>query len=109
MNIALSNVRFSNAVAATANEDVTILKVTPNPSNGKFITTFNSKIAEDVLINVIEAASGKVVKTINHKATKGINPILVDLSKNNASGIYIVNIISNTQIFKPSKLVVSIN
>ena len=109
MSINLSQARFSNALAATANEDATTLKVTPNPSNGKFVTTFTSATAEDVLINVIELASGKVVKTMNHKATKGTNPVVVDLSKNNASGIYIVNITSNTQSFKPAKLVVSKN
>jgi hypothetical protein len=106
MNINLSKARFSNVATATT-EIANALKITPNPTTGRFVASFNSTTKEDVIINVIEIASGKVVKVKTHPATKGTNTVSIDLGNVNASGLYIVNIAGDSQSFKPAKLMIS--
>ena len=64
---------------------------------------------QNVIINVIEIASGRIVKTItSYTAQKGNNDVVVDMKNANVSdGLYIVNIASNSQSFKPAKLMVN--
>lgn len=107
MTVNLSKVRFSNTAMAS-NTDETTVKLSPNPSNGKFSTTFNSTATEDVVINVVELATGRIIGTQSHKATKGNNVVNINLNTKAqvAAGMYIINIKGDSQSFKPAKLMV---
>ena len=109
MSVSLSKARFSTSVV-TSVEQESSLSVSPNPNNGKFTATFNSITTEPVQLQVIELSTGRVVSSVNYNAQKGSNVVSINLQNNAkyvSSGMYILNITSDNQSFKPAKLVIT--
>ena len=103
VSINLSKARFSTAAIAS-DISVNTIGIYPNPTTGKFSTSFNSTTAQSLVLKVTEAATGRIVKTQFINATKGANTIAVE--NNLANGLYIITLEGDGVKFNPSKLMV---
>ena len=83
----------------------------PNPTIGKFTTTFTSDVAQALVLKVTDIATGKVVKTQFINASKGENKINVTIENSQAinSGLYIVTLEGDDIKYIPVKLAVNRN
>jgi hypothetical protein len=103
MNISLSKARFASASIAT-DISVNTIGIYPNPTIGKFTTSFTSTNNQSLVLKVTEAATGRVVKTQFINATKGSNQVAVD--HNLASGLYIVTLEGDNVKLRVAKLII---
>jgi hypothetical protein len=103
MNIGLSKARFASASIAT-DISVNTIVIYPNPTIGKFTTSFTSTNNQSLVLKVTEAATGRVVKTQFINATKGSNQVAVD--HNLASGLYIVTLEGDNVKLRVAKLII---
>ena len=111
MTVNLGKVRFSTATANTpASETLNVLAVYPNPTMGRFTTTFSSDVAQPLVLKVTEVATGKSVKTMFINATKGANKAAVTLDNiTSSNGLYIVTLEGDNVKYNPAKLMVNRN
>lgn len=84
INNTLSNVGFAKAPIHTdsilISEMSKAVKVYPNPSNGRFNCELNATESMDIILNVIEVGSGRVVYTKAYSASKGLNTLSLDIT-----------------------------
>jgi hypothetical protein len=107
MNINLSKARFSSSSIA-ADVSVNTMGIYPNPSTGKFTTNFTSEIAQPLVLKVIEASTGKTIKTQFINAVKGANQTAVELSNTTSTnGLFIVTLEGDNVKFNAAKLIVN--
>jgi hypothetical protein len=104
MNASLSKVRFSKLDAINNSFSASTLGVYPNPTVGKCSIAFTSSVAQPLILKVVEAATGKTIKTQFINATKGTNHFGVDNSL--ANGLYIVTLEGDNVKYNPAKLTV---
>ena len=104
MNVNLSKARFSKLDVINNSLSATTLGVYPNPTTGKFTVAFTSDAAQPLVLKVVEAATGKTVKTMFINATKGTNSIAVE--NRLANGLYIVTLDGDDVKYNPAKLMV---
>ena len=77
-------------------------------TGGKFTTSFTSETAQPLVLKVIEASTGKLVKTMFINATKGNNATAVELINTTpASGLYIVTLEGDNVKYNAAKLMVN--
>ena len=110
ISVNLRNVRFTNA--NISNEIlVQPVNVYPNPSIGKFSTTFTSETGRSLLLKVYESATGKLIKTQLVNATKGENQVSVNLLENQylTSGVYVITLEGDGMKYKPANLIITKN
>jgi hypothetical protein len=93
MTVNLSKVRFSTATANTASsETLNVVSVYPNPTMGRFTTTFTSNSAQPLVLKVTDVATSRVVKTQFIGATKEENIHQLNVENVVVNGMYIITI-----------------
>ena len=110
ISVNLRNVRFTKV--NISNEIlVQPVNVYPNPSIGKFSTTFTSETGRSLLLKVYESATGKLIKTQLVNATKGENQVSVNLLENQylTSGVYVITLEGDGMKYKPANLIITKN
>jgi hypothetical protein len=105
MTATLNKARFSKLDVINSSLTATTLGIYPNPTNGKFTAAFTSNATQPLVLKVIEAATGKTVKTQFINAIKGINSIAVDNTL--ASDLYIVTLDGDDVKYNAAKLIVN--
>ena len=108
MSVNFSKVRFSTTtVNAPASETLNVMGIYPNPTMGRFTTTFTSDVAQALVLKVTDIATGKVVKTQFINATKGANKQTIELNNNLTNGNYVVTLEGDEIKYTPAKLIFS--
>ncbi len=110
MTVNLSKVRFSTAIVATpASETLNVMSIYPNPTMGRFTTTFKSDAVQPLVLKVIDVVTGRVVKTQFINATKSENKINVAIDNSQAitNGLYIVTLEGDDIKYIPVKLIIA--
>jgi hypothetical protein len=111
LDASINNARFSKVVPIkTSTEQITIA-IYPNPTHGKFIANFNSDNNQNLVLKVIELATGRVAYTQPYIATKGNNVIKVNINDQTSvnNGLYIITLDGDAIKYNPIKLVVNRN
>ena len=103
----IGKARFSKLEIANTTLIAAALGIYPNPSTGSFAATFTSEVNQSLVLKVVEAATGRIVKTQFITATKGNNKILVELNNNLTNGSYIVTLEGDGATYNASKLMVN--
>ncbi len=105
MRVDLNNARFSTLDVMNNTLSATTLGIYPNPTTSKFTVAFTSNAAQPLQLKIIEAATGRTVKTQFVNASKGNNSIAINSTINN--GLYIVTLEGDDVKYNPTKLMVN--
>jgi PKD repeat protein len=113
MNVNLNNVRYSvvktnTTVTPVVETPVNLIAVYPNPSTGKFIIGFDAQTVMPLVMKIVNASTGKQVKTQFINTTKGANKVAVSLDNIiSSNGLYIVTLEGDNTKYNPAKLIVN--
>jgi hypothetical protein len=75
----INKARFTKVSTSNAAPVAKALSIYPNPTNNQFNAKFVSEVEESLILRVIDAGSGKTIKTVFVNAKKGVNTVLVNL------------------------------
>lgn len=105
----IKQLRFTKVTDAyVAMDDNADMGIYPNPNNGKFTVNFNATEQQQVVLKVIELASGRVMATQFANAKKGLNNLKVLLNtKAINTGMYIVTLENDVQHFNPKRVLIN--
>ncbi len=106
MTVSLSKARFSTAVATVFDNSLTAINIYPNPATTRFTASFNSNTNQNLVLKVVELATGRVVKTQFVNATKGLNKQNIELSNSTTTGNYIVTLEGDDMKYNVTKITV---
>jgi len=74
------------------------IKIWPNPNNGQFIVSYNSKGNENVTVSIFSIVGQKVYEQKVNESTIGVNTTNINLDSNLSPGIYLVRLQTGRQI-----------
>lgn len=74
------------------------IKIWPNPNNGQFIVSYNSKGNEIVTVSIFSIVGQKVYEQKVNESTLGVNTTNINLDSNLSPGIYLVRLQTGRQI-----------
>lgn len=103
----VSNLRFSKQNVLQTMGITKSIAVYPNPTTEKFTTSFVSDVDENVVIRVVEASSGRIIKTVFTNAKKGQNIVNINLGKAVINGIYTLTIISDNGKYQTQRVLIN--
>ncbi|MFY7885567.1 MAG: hypothetical protein ACOVOV_12080, partial [Dolichospermum sp.] len=86
VNATINKVKFGVGTMNTSLQITKAVSIYPNPTNNQFTAKFVSELDESLVLRIIDAGSGKTLKTLFVNAKKGINTILINLGSISTSG-----------------------
>jgi hypothetical protein len=108
LTIDISEARFSDNTTTAAPANGIDIVVSPNPNKGIFMAQYQSIANQNLVLKVVEAASGRVIKTQFIRAVQGQNQTRIEINNNLslASANYIVTLEGDGVKYKPAKMMI---
>ncbi len=107
--INLRNVRFTkDDVTQQQLEQSKLVRLYPNPTlSNVFYTTFMSEVSQSMVLKLVEASTGKMVKTMFIQAQKGSNNVKIELPLNITTGMYLLQLQGDAGAYETQKLLIN--